>query len=847
MRPTLVRLLPELHEALQQEIQEAKRRGGERIWVSNGTPLGRSQTGWLYEFRLESEAFFPDECGVEVEIQNTLVAGTVVTAEGFNVIVDLEDQLSGDLRSGRLIIKLWYILEKLDQRLEALSLGQPPNPAEDLLELLVSSGTAGAYPRFEFPGLNTRQAAAVGRSLREPLLFIWGPPGTGKTTTVGKLVEQQLSSGRRALVLAYSNAALDVAMLAVARHFSPDPQLMAGRILRVGTPRSVEVKHHPWLSSHAALRCRYPSLVAEYERLRDRLTEAKSRGASAALDELRQELRALRDKISALESELALRSEVLGCTLAKAAVDDLATAFGADVVVLDEASMASIPFALLAVAAARRAFVAAGDFMQLPPVVLSDERSARRWLQRHVFDFSGVTESVRRGQRHNLLVQLIEQHRMHPAIRVPVSRVFYGDALKDGPDVVARTTRIAANPPSAGNAVLILDTSKLRPTCPREPERLGTSRFNVAHFLTALAILGTARSRYDSIAYITPFRTQAKLVRRALDDLSWTGPVQASTVHRFQGAEADLVIFDLWTAAGHRALGPLLGGDTWSDAGKLLNVAISRARGKLVLLVELNHTRELLQSHDALYQVLSRLAESGVGGPIDVTWLQRNLSEGYASELASLAPEPLLARGQVNGDGAAAKAEILLNATGDVHPPAWLRGAAERGVQITITGQPLPSAWQRLPSSRLIGYPRTESAMLVDRSVLWGEIAGWSYRLALPDTAMFLADLLRLMPDELRGASLPGSQAFNTKGLRQCPRCKSPMWVDEGKFGPYLKCTSCTYRQNLDSAAALGFLQAGGVTCPQCGALPEVRKALKGFLVRCGRGCGWRQDFTDFV
>lgn len=851
MRTALAKLIPDIHRALQEEIAAARQRGGDSVWISGGTFLGPSQNGWLYEFRLESEAFFPDECGVEVEIQGHRTSGAVVTCEEFNVVLDLDDQLTGDLRSGRLVIKLWYILERLDIRLRELAQVQVAPTSSDLVHLLRSGGDEGGgpLPFRKFPGLNPEQAEAVSRSRVDPVLFLWGPPGTGKTRTVARIVEQHFRAGNRTLVLAYSNAALDEAMLRVAELIPGPADQMAGRVLRIGTPRKDEVRDHPWLSSRAALRQRFPDLIAEYERLRDQLTLLRDGGSRAALDRARDELRSLREEIKRLERAMATEAQVLGCTLAKLAVDEGIAQPRPEVVVLDEGSMASVPFALLAAAVAQRSLAVAGDFMQLPPVVLSDGVLAQKWLKQHVFDLAGVPAAVRGGRHPQRVVQLLEQYRMHPEIRASVSEVFYEGRLRDAADIEEKTRPVAALPPAVNHAVLVIDTSRLSARCPREPDQLGTSRFNVAHFALALALLSEASQHdgYESIAFICPFRAQAKLVRLAIDDLGWRGRVQASTVHRFQGGEASLVIFDLCTAAGHDSLGPLLRGDIWSDAGKLLNVAISRAEGKLIVLAEMTHLNRLIRDADAVFKVLVSLSHTGVGGPVDLDWVRRRLAAGAASDRVALQAVSFMAPGAVNSDGVAARSEILLNVAPGTQPPAWLRGAASRGVRVTVTGSQLPRAWRSMPHTRLNDSPRPESAMLVDRDVLWLDNGNWSFRLALPATAAYLADLLMVIPPAVRGANLPGSTAFQQSGIRPCPKCRGAMWLESGHWGPRLRCTECGHSQNPDKAAVLAYLHACGTACEDCKGPADAVKTYSGWLVQCASGCGWRCDLVDLV
>lgn len=43
-------------------------------------------------------------------------------------------------------------------------------------------------------------------------LIVWGPPGTGKTYTLARVVANKFVKGKRIIVLAHSNKAVDVLM-----------------------------------------------------------------------------------------------------------------------------------------------------------------------------------------------------------------------------------------------------------------------------------------------------------------------------------------------------------------------------------------------------------------------------------------------------------------------------------------------------------------------------------------------------------------------------------------------------------------------------------------------------------
>src|SRR5660397_228788 len=62
--------------------------------------------------------------------------------------------------------------------------------------------------------LNDRQLDAIERALACDITFIWGPPGTGKTEVVGRIVEGCVRQGLRVRFLSPTNVAVDQAVAA---------------------------------------------------------------------------------------------------------------------------------------------------------------------------------------------------------------------------------------------------------------------------------------------------------------------------------------------------------------------------------------------------------------------------------------------------------------------------------------------------------------------------------------------------------------------------------------------------------------------------------------------------------
>ena len=136
--------------------------------------------------------------------------------------------------------------------------------------------------------------------------------------------------------------------------------------------------------------------------------------------------------------------------------------------------------------------------------------------------------------------------------------------------------------PFPGRAAVLLDTSFTGLYCLND--RASNSRFNLWQLLLSFQLihesyLGGAKS----IGYVTPYRAQANLMELLLEDIyekeRYEADIIAATVHRFQGSERDVMIFDTVDSEPQNRAGMLL---TGKDSERLINVAITRTKGKFL-------------------------------------------------------------------------------------------------------------------------------------------------------------------------------------------------------------------------------------------------------------------------
>ncbi len=405
--------------------------------------------------------------------------------------------------------------------------------------------------------------------------FLWGPPGTGKTTTLGVLLAEYLDRhpAARVLLLSTTNQAVDQATLAVdkALHKGRREALRAS-VQRLGTrfdAAAYEGREHLIPTQDRDLIARLARVEAARPPARD----------AQALKAWADRVASLRDELRSASLKVLQRCRLACMTTTRAAftlktLREL-TSGGEppfDLVVFDEASQVSLAHALVLMPLGR-ARLFAGDPQQLSPVQRADDRGARRWLGRSPF--------AEMSLRSPAVALLDEQSRMAPPIGELVSELFYDGALRVAADALASADWRAARARTLGDIGPEVHVQLQRMTTDGGwvAQERGPVRRESAEAIAALLHEALAHGDWqpDELIVLTPFRAQRALIRQRLRARGLPESIRVSTVHRAQGSEAPVVLFD--PADGAQ---PFLHGEA---AQRLLNVALSRAQAKLVLFV----------------------------------------------------------------------------------------------------------------------------------------------------------------------------------------------------------------------------------------------------------------------
>ncbi|OGV71774.1 MAG: hypothetical protein A3K19_06790 [Lentisphaerae bacterium RIFOXYB12_FULL_65_16] len=457
-------------------------------------------------------------------------------------------------------------MEALCQELEKGGGGSPALQAALGLAdtVFVASRSGGATAPAQLDETQQRAWAAATESGNRVVL-VQGPPGTGKTSVMECVLRTLCEQGNRILVTAPSNTAVDN----ICRRVLDLP------ILRFGVRRTS-------MAPDIADAC----WVDDLEHVR-------------GFAEKRKQLQT--GGIYAGTHVGLLKSDIVQRDLAKNGF------FGA--VVFDEAGMTH-PEEFLLCAAMGGRVILFGDHQQLPPfpmpdTVLAQLRQEQAPVPRAWWSFQSDSALQWLAEQRNFPVVLLQRSYrcQNPRLMRFASTLFYDARVRTSERAeyyrMSFAERQLRYPPST---LRLLSTSALPGKMRGEVLTLEGSKPGLENPLEACICADVVREllkRYPphEITVITPYRRQARRIRRLLREMQAAGTLGAdgvsaeqwdtflakriSTVDSFQGGESDAVVISYVRSNADGSIG-------FIDDPNRVNVAHTRSRREMIVIGDLD-------------------------------------------------------------------------------------------------------------------------------------------------------------------------------------------------------------------------------------------------------------------
>ncbi|MGD6871333.1 DEAD/DEAH box helicase [Sutcliffiella horikoshii] len=576
-----IQYINEWKKALQAEIQHLKKFGSTKYLINNGHLIS-SDKGFTYFFETYTLVRIPVGSLVKVEWGGVKMEGKILSSEGKSVIVSFEQSLGDIITEAYLFHDPWELLDQLFQRLDELKESKKKRSRINRLM------HPDMKPKHPTDIIKSSVHELILRSKYNPVTYVWGPPGTGKTYTLARVAANKYFKKKKVLLLSHSNQSVDVLMREISIFLSKQERNREGDVLRYGSHNSDILANLPAITTSQLLQNRDPllandrdQLMEERKYLKNDLSKSFSKRDSESLLKLETKVARILEKIRQKEVDFLEEASIIGTTLAKAALDPAIYEKDYDVVIVDEASMAYVPQSAFAASLAKHIIIC-GDFKQLPPIASARHELVDKWLKEDVFHRTGVADNVHSSQLHPHLFLLKEQRRMHPDISAFTNKYIYHSLVGDHSSAKKNRQDITRQQPFPDQASVLLNTSYTGEHA--FIEKSSRSRINLWHLLQSFQLIHEAYLEGGrSIGYISPYRAQAQWMDILLQDIYGaemeTAEIVSATVHRFQGSEQDTIIFDSVDSYPLERPGMLLVG---KESERLINVAITRSKGKFI-------------------------------------------------------------------------------------------------------------------------------------------------------------------------------------------------------------------------------------------------------------------------
>lgn len=467
-------------------------------------------------------------------------------------------------------------------------------------------------------GLNEVQKKAVSKSLSSSTFFlIHGPFGTGKTRTLVEYILQEVKKGKKLLVSADSNIAVDNIV-----------ERLSGKVshVRIGHPSRVsknlktstlsyKIEKHERYTELKLLNEKFSDLVEKREKFQKPIPKWK-RGLSEKeilklseenksirgiplriikdmakwillnreIDEIKTKMEKIEEEIS---KEIIKKSSVVFSTNSSS-YSEVLKDFNFDVVVVDEGAQSTIPSVLIPLSKGKK-FVIAGDHKQLPPTILSEKAKE--------LSISLFEKLIKKYPNKSELLKI--QYRMNEKLMEFPNREFYdGNLLSGIGNITLKDLGFEGKSEItlSENVLVFIDTSNRNDRFEKQKKDSNSyyNRLEAEIVRKVVEEFFEVGLRKELIGIISPYDDQVDLIKTF--DLE----VDVKTIDGFQGREKEVIIISFVRSNIKKELGFL------KDLRRL-NVSLTRSKRKLICIGD----SKTLENHETYNRFIKHVREKG--------------------------------------------------------------------------------------------------------------------------------------------------------------------------------------------------------------------------------------------
>ena len=389
---------------------------------------------------------------------------------------------------------------------------------------------------FKNTKLNTEQKHAVTKTINQnELCIIHGPPGTGKTTTLVEIIQQEISRGGRVLICSAANVAVDNLMEKVIRQQSTTKD--GNVLIRIGHPGKINHKLIEYSLYYLTRTTRLPQK-----------------------EDLLLNSNAIFGTLTACDYHYNSQNKTL--------LGHLPMNFFT-LTIIDEAGQ-SLESNCWSIIPHTQKLILAGDPRQLPPTIMTRNINAKKSLSISLMERLMNNISLKTS-----IVVLYTQYRMNSKIMEWPSRTFYQSKLIAAPKIADKLlANIEGVKPSELTQVELVLVNTETSIEKRSKDNSLYNEIELNKIIEIIRKLTRNGVKITDIGVISPYALQIKLLKEFTIN-KWN-KLDVSTIDAYQGSEKEVIILSTVRSNKKGKIGFL------KDPQRM-NVAITRAKKQFIL------------------------------------------------------------------------------------------------------------------------------------------------------------------------------------------------------------------------------------------------------------------------
>lgn len=428
------------------------------------------------------------------------------------------------------------------------------------------------------------QFEAFQAALDKDITFIWGPPGTGKSYTLSAIIMAlHQMPGERTAVCCLSNVAVDQLVNKVVDIIDVhEPDMARGEFYRAGRTQDEKLLATEFLFPDDATS---KNLRTRIKLFNGKIDKLKKKNLQYSVDaiKIKAKLKDAREELKKHTDYLISQVKVVFSTISNFVINPRLKDGEFDNLIVDEASMLALPQLIAIARKVTKRIILVGDFQQLSPITIAGVPI----LRNSVFKHCGIDIN---NTDHPALHQLLNQRRSNPKLVELINHSFYADRLNAEN---SKYNPIVARAPYSGCVVGIKSVANGAVRFTKGGTRQNPA--NAEEVMNLIDLYSHDETATFSIGIITPYTGQVSLLKARFIErkynLDFQERVKIGTVHTFQGSECDVIIFDMvdcskFEKGSKSYFGRIYAGE---QGEQLLNVAVSRAKHKLIVVCDPNY------------------------------------------------------------------------------------------------------------------------------------------------------------------------------------------------------------------------------------------------------------------